>query len=211
MARGTIIIWFHMLCPAMAGQAHGVSVPHTSIPRDAEAPAEPTGRSFLVVMQEQGSAPEEWHRLPSSDCEVLLPGVVPARTAAASPGPAIDSLLELERIVSDRLASARVGLRLYIAGSDAFIRRIQRPAFEMGVLPTEIFVAVTGDEIRVWCTHCKAITEAPAFNLLECTGCGRQLLVYHHFSRRHGAYMGFQADAEAHGELPERKSGMPWA
>ncbi len=68
----------------------------------------------------------------------------------------------------------------------------------------EIHVEVTASTARrVWCTHCKTVTADVTTSIVACAGCGRTLEVYHHFSRRHGAYMGFQADAESPGELPE--------
>ena len=64
-------------------------------------------------------------------------------------------------------------------------------------------MAVQGSRARrVWCAHCKAVTEGATHDLVECVGCRRSLTVYHHFSRRLGAFMGFQADAEVAGELP---------
>ena len=55
---------------------------------------------------------------------------------------------------------------------------------------------------RVYCIHCHAFNDPVTRNVVACRGCGRQLLVRDHFSRRLAAFMGVQADAEVPGELP---------
>ncbi|HQU42797.1 MAG TPA: dimethylamine monooxygenase subunit DmmA family protein [Pirellulales bacterium] len=55
---------------------------------------------------------------------------------------------------------------------------------------------------RVYRIHCKTSHENVKTNLVPCTGCGRQLLVRDHYSRRLAAYMGVMADAESPGKLP---------
>ncbi len=115
-----------------------------------------------------------------------------------------------EQLLKRRLDQAHVGVRLYLIGSEAFICRLESLALAAGLLSSEIQAKTLTGEVRVWCTHCKAVTQTSACNLAECRGCGRQLTVYHHFSKRHGAYMGFQADAELPGQLPEREASLPW-
>jgi len=69
-----------------------------------------------------------------------------------------------------------------------------------GALDAEITVHAVSDRERyVLCTHCRVVTATSAVvgETCACNGCGRNLLVYHHNSRRHAAYMGFMADAEA--------------
>jgi hypothetical protein len=109
----------------------------------------------------------------------------------------------LERALSKRLAAATVGLRLYVVGPEAFVRRVAVAAAAAGLADDEMLVEVSGSRARrVWCAQCKTVTEDVTRDLVECAGCGRWLSVYHHFSRRLGAFMGCQADAELVGELP---------
>ncbi len=97
-----------------------------------------------------------------------------------------------------------MGLRLYVVGPEGFVRRVVVAAAAAGLDDDEVLVEVRGSLARrVWCAQCKAVTEHVTRDLVECDGCGRSLTVYHHFSRRLGAFMGFQADAELAGELPE--------
>ena len=73
---------------------------------------------------------------------------------------------------------------------------------QVGALDAELRCWVTEDERRrVQCPHCHAHTVARVAvgATADCAGCGRSLLVYHHVSRRHGAYLGFMADAEEPG------------
>jgi hypothetical protein len=179
----------------MAELPTGVSIPHTSVPRRGAVAPDWSGTTHLVVVEEPESLPSELDPLAStSDCEVL----------------SSDRLGACERLLKLRLDRAHVGLRLYLVGGEAFSCRLELVAFGAGLLPSEIQTKILPGEIRVWCTHCKAVTEFSGCNLVNCCGCGRHLTVYHHFSRRHGAYMGFQADAELPGELPEREGGLPW-
>lgn len=57
----------------------------------------------------------------------------------------------------------------------------------------------TGDDLReVFCAHCRTVTVAdvPVGGETGCAGCGHRLAVYHHFSRRLHAYLGYRPDAE---------------
>jgi hypothetical protein len=84
-------------------------------------------------------------------------------------------------------------------------------AAEAGLEADEVGM-VCDDErpaFRVACVHCRAITEPAESTIVACAGCERTLFVYHHHSRRKAAYMGFQADAEVAGEVPDGRSGVP--
>lgn len=98
-----------------------------------------------------------------------------------------------------RIAGARVGWRLMLAGPEADVLAARAVATRAGVLDAEIRCAVTGTERkRVYCPHCRTTTEttAPVAGETPCDGCGRRLHVYAHVSRRAGAYLGFMVDAE---------------
>ncbi|WP_275957904.1 dimethylamine monooxygenase subunit DmmA family protein [Rhodococcus koreensis] len=51
---------------------------------------------------------------------------------------------------------------------------------------------------QVFCAHCHTVTTTAAAidSELRCGGCRATLTVYHHFSRRHHAYLGYRADSE---------------
>jgi dimethylamine monooxygenase subunit C len=102
-------------------------------------------------------------------------------------------------VLAEELASAHVGWRLLAAAPEADLLRIRAAAHAAGVLDAEIVVHATEVAVRrVLCAHCDAVTETTAEvgGTCACAGCGRELHVYHHVSRRLAAYLGFMADAE---------------
>ncbi|CAA0134881.1 Uncharacterised protein [Mycolicibacterium vanbaalenii] len=97
------------------------------------------------------------------------------------------------------LADARVGWRLMVAGPAHACLRVRALAMEMGIADDEMTVASTDVASRsVQCVHCRTVTSATVEleDVLPCRGCGRNLLVYYHVSRRQGAHLGFMVDAE---------------
>jgi hypothetical protein len=60
--------------------------------------------------------------------------------------------------------------------------------------------AVGSGARRIFCVHCRTLTFTVSTNLVDCAGCGAQLFVRDHFSRRLNAFMGFQIDSEVPGE-----------
>ncbi|MCA4134964.1 dimethylamine monooxygenase subunit DmmA family protein [Arthrobacter sp. M4] len=97
------------------------------------------------------------------------------------------------------LRTAVVGLRVLIAGPEADAYKAAAVACEAGLVQEELIVAVTNRNAkRVFCPHCRTETRtAKAIGAVApCNGCGRQLEIYHHFSRRTASYLGFMADAE---------------
>lgn len=177
-------------------QPVGVSERHTTVPAPSTLQPDPAGRAHLIVAAPGGR--------PVADLVASLAGPVEVLVRCDdAPG-------ELEAALRARLSGASVGLRLYIAGSEGLVRRVTALALEAGMERDEIHSEVTASAARpVWCTHCKTVTPDVATTLVRCAGCGRTLEVYHHFSRRHGAYMGFQADAELPGDLPEAQTRWP--
>lgn len=102
-----------------------------------------------------------------------------------------------------RLAGARTGLRVLAAGAENFIWDVARLCRERGLGPAEVMVTHHGSRARrVYCVHCKTITEDVTTNIFTCPGCRASLLVRDHFSRRLAAYQAFQIDAEVRGEIP---------
>jgi len=101
------------------------------------------------------------------------------------------------------LAKAAMGLRLYVIGSEDNLWRCQRIAKQFGMNLDEIRLYRPSSTARpLYCVHCGHHTASVKTNIVICGGCGRHLFVRDHFSRRLGAYMGLQADAEAPSVLP---------
>lgn len=97
------------------------------------------------------------------------------------------------------LAEARVGWRLMMAGPASSCLRLRGVAVAAGVADDEMTVASTHVGQRsVQCAHCRTVTEAAVEleQVVPCVGCGRNLLVYYHVSRRQGVHLGFMVDAE---------------
>lgn len=112
--------------------------------------------------------------------------------------------------LSHRLGQETVGLRLYAVGEEGFIWEVARRARAAGLETYECRTAHAGSlRRRVFCVHCKTITEGVTTSLAACAGCGAQLVVRDHFSRTHAAFMGVQADAEAPGDLPPVEELFP--
>ena len=108
------------------------------------------------------------------------------------------------------LPNMRMGLRLYVAGTEGFIWSASESAKKFGIEDADIMKELTGTLARsVYCVHCKAITHDIKTNVGQCVGCERMLFVRDHFSRRLGAYMGLMVDAESPGELPEIEEIYP--
>lgn len=93
--------------------------------------------------------------------------------------------------------------RIVVAGDESAIARTLAAALAAGHVATELRAHLTHPEGQrpVQCVHCKAITDTTAAvdELVNCASCARPLLIFPHYSRRIGAYLGFRHDAE---ELP---------
>lgn len=103
-----------------------------------------------------------------------------------------------------RLSRETLGFRLYAIGTEPFLGTVWQVAVGNGLSPGELSLFAVGSAARrVFCNHCRAVTEGVTTNIVTCTGCRASLFVRDHFSRRLNAFAGVQADAEAPGELPE--------
>lgn len=113
--------------------------------------------------------------------------------------PEIDDAGQAEEVLLSDLADARVGWRLMMAGPAHACLSLRAAAMDSGVADDEMTVASTDTDSRsVQCVHCRTVTRARVQldDVLRCSGCQRNLLVYYHVSRRQGAHMGFMVDAE---------------
>jgi hypothetical protein len=104
------------------------------------------------------------------------------------------------------LSGSLMGTRLYVAGPESFIGLVMKIALQFNLNKDEIRAEECGTLARrIYCIHCRAVTEQVRTNIVRCVGCARWLLVRDHYSRRLAAYMGVMVDAEAPGELPQVK------
>jgi hypothetical protein len=125
------------------------------------------------------------------------------------PGSFSDDLEDAELVrpsleeLQTRLARAGIGLRLYAIGTETFLWDVHRIAQAAGLGAGEFFCSHAGSAARrVYCTHCKTMNENTTTSIVTCRGCGAQLSVRDHFSRRLAAFMGVAVDAEVPGEIP---------
>lgn len=111
---------------------------------------------------------------------------------------------EALQVLDDLLSTAKMGTRLYLAGSEGFIGTAMQRATEYGLDRDEILREHAGSFVRrVWCAHCNAYTENVTQRIFRCPGCGLDLVVRDHYSSRLAAFQGVKADGEVPGELPE--------
>jgi hypothetical protein len=102
------------------------------------------------------------------------------------------------------LGTARMGTRIYAAGSESMIGLAVQVAQEFGMDSRAVFTEHRGTLARrVQCVHCKGFTENVTTNVVKCSHCEANLLVRDHYSKRLAAFQGVCVDAEVAGELPE--------
>lgn len=101
------------------------------------------------------------------------------------------------------LATARMGLRVYLAGTEGLIGQAMQLALEAGIDHSSIQTEHRGSLARrVQCVHCKGITENVTTQPVTCAHCGLLLLVRDHYSRRIAAFQGVCINAEDRSEQP---------
>ena len=108
------------------------------------------------------------------------------------------------------IPSLRAGSRFYLIGHEGFILRTQALLREHGLPRASIRLERHGSPRRdLICMHCRHINRDVRQSPVTCGGCGRALLVYDHFSKRYGSYMGFQVNAECATEIPAPEELAP--
>jgi hypothetical protein len=113
-------------------------------------------------------------------------------------GPSIHAALPRLR---QTLATARMGLRLYLSGTEGLIGQAMQAALEAGIDHSSIQTEHRGSLARrVQCVHCKGVTEDVTTQPVPCTHCGLLLLVRDHYSRRLAAFQGVCINAEDQSE-----------
>lgn len=154
----------------------------------------PGGTLTLIHLRDAGDAPSAWAgRLPDTGLHLET-----------------HTLAEALEVLRDALYVAQMGTRIYLAGPEDAIWQASQLADSFGVSRDEIRYAQLGTKARpVFCVHCRTITRGVHSQIVTCSGCDRSLFVRDHFSRRLGAYMGFQIDAEVPGEVPAAEVVYP--
>lgn len=162
--------------------------PPFSVPRYASGqPCQAATRHLLVTQGDGATAWAELHtRL----------GGAPANLNHLALS-AYPDLAGLRHALLEQLRAARVGLRLYLWGDEAFIWPLHALARDAGLQAAEIALSCSGAGRRaVYCVHCATSQPGTAADRLACARCGVLLEVRRHFSRRLGAYLGVCADAD---------------
>ncbi|EJC85590.1 hypothetical protein Rleg4DRAFT_7477 [Rhizobium leguminosarum bv. trifolii WSM2297] len=102
------------------------------------------------------------------------------------------------------LATAHMGTRLYIAGTEGFIGQAMLVALDHGMDQASVITEHRGSLARrVQCVHCKGTTDDVTTSPFSCSHCGLTLLVRDHYSRRLAAFQGVNIDAEVPGSAPD--------
>ena len=102
------------------------------------------------------------------------------------------------------LATAHMGTRLYISGTEGFIGQAMLVGLDYGMDHASVITEHRGSLARrVQCVHCKGITDDVTASPFSCSHCGLTLLVRDHYSRRLAAFQGVNVDAEEPGSAPD--------
>ncbi|MEQ1578475.1 MAG: dimethylamine monooxygenase subunit DmmA family protein [Hyphomicrobium sp.] len=161
------------------------------------------GRAMLRLLSEMPDSLARTDILYSTESfsGVNLIADLEASGAAAIRG--FTSNAELVRGLHELLQKARMGTRLYVAGSESFIGSVMQVASSFNMNADEVLREHCGTFVRrVFCVHCNTFNENVTMRVSQCMGCGIDLVVRDHYSRRLAAFMGVKADAEVPGELP---------
>lgn len=166
------------------------------------------GRRHLLLLAEPGLAAETFN-VEQQETEIWT--VVP-REAQGVAGIALANQYEQRRFRSPRqlldclapqLLQERMGLRLYAAGREDFLWDVNAIAQRAGMGRHEVRLWQVGSLARrVYCVHCRTYNEEVTTTIVGCAGCGANLFVRDHFSRRLSAFMGVKVDAEVPGDVP---------
>lgn len=146
-------------------------------------------RQHLVVSTPEGHAPASRliEQLPSGSQVTWLPIEQTLLDATAS-----DIADSVRQQLMGPLREARLGLHLYVLGSESFLWQVHAAAIAQGLCNEEISLYPPGDQHQrlVYCVHCSALQPQPWADSVRCPDCAVLLEVRAHFSRRLGAYLG---------------------
>lgn len=115
-------------------------------------------------------------------------------------GPSIDAA---QGRLKNSLASAKMGVQIYISGSEQLLNVTESTAMAAGYDHRSIQTQQHGSLARrVQCVHCKGITPNVTTQPANCSHCGLLLLVRDHYSRRVAAFQGVNINAEDPTDIP---------
>ena len=138
--------------------------------------------------------------IPRDTGEKYIAALKALKPARFYEGPSIAAALPR---LKQRLSTAHMGLRLYLAGTEGLIGQAMQAALEAGIDHKSIQTEQRGSLARrVQCVHCKGITEDVTTQPARCSHCGLMLLVRDHYSRRIAAFQGVCINAEDPSEVP---------
>ena len=104
------------------------------------------------------------------------------------------------------LQGAKMGVRVYAAGSEPLIGSAVQAAMQQGIDHMSVRTEHRGSlKRRVQCVHCKTMIENVTVNPVECPGCGLLSTVRDHYSRRLAAFQGVCINAEDPSEVPAQE------
>lgn len=159
------------------------------------------GRRLLVIQDASLAEAARLHEQLSADGQPLELASLHGEAAWTGEQVSCGAFALLEVRLLSLLSSAPVGSRLYVCGDESFLWQVSRLARESGLLDEEIERIKVGSAREVYCVHCATQQCIGTETTVICSGCGVQLMVREHFSRRLGAYMGVCLDAQRpHGE-----------
>ncbi len=157
----------------------------------ARADTEFARRASVILVRED---------LSDADIDAIIARLAPVHTDVA-PDLAV-AIARLDAV----LASASMGLRLYVAGTEPLIGLVVQTGAKHFIDPLSVRTEHRGSlKRRVQCVHCKGMIENVTTNPVTCTHCGLLLLVRDHFSRRLAAFQGVCINAEDPDDKPEPK------
>ncbi len=111
-----------------------------------------------------------------------------------------------EQRIAKAFEDAKMGLQLYLTGTEGLMGQAQAAAMAAGIPHSAIQTEHRGSIARrMQCVHCKGITEDVEIDPFVCSHCGLNLFVRDHYSRRLAAYQGVCIDAEDPGNVPPSK------
>ncbi len=109
-----------------------------------------------------------------------------------------------EALTPSMISTLPLSTAVYASGDENFLWRISTALTDGGMLAEQIhLLPPTAKTRKVYCCHCSSFTSEVSHSPVTCSGCGRQLAVTDHFSRRFGAYRGYQVNAEDPNDIPE--------
>lgn len=114
---------------------------------------------------------------------------------------------QLTDYLAETLSGLPPGTQFYLFGREQFLWPLHTRLIELHVPRSRCALQHCGPIDRdVFCIHCQHTMQGISQTPVICSGCGRLLHVYDHFSKRLGSYMGFQVNAECETEIPEQEA-----